>query len=151
VETDENGNEECIEQIIYYQKGVGTGILDSVVGGATGIGVSDHVRAAYGFLAHNYNEGDQIYFFGFSRGAFTARAVAGLVTAVGLLTKQGMDSFSELYKLYYKDMDNKQDTVKPEVTPKQLEFYQKLQDRGLIHAKARYAVEIVGVWVRPQD
>jgi uncharacterized protein (DUF2235 family) len=53
--------------------------------GGTGSGLSEHVREAYGFLAHNYAAGDEIFLFGFSRGAYTARSVAGLISQAGLL------------------------------------------------------------------
>ena len=67
-------------QIVYYHSGVGTSdALDRVVGGAVGLGLSRNVRDAYAFLAANYCEGDEIFLFGFSRGAYTARSVAGLL------------------------------------------------------------------------
>ena len=68
--------------------------------GGTGFGLSEHVREAYGFLAHNYHPGDTIHFFGFSRGAYTARSTVGLVCRIGLLTKAGMDGFFQVYKDY---------------------------------------------------
>jgi hypothetical protein len=70
--------------------------------GLTGVGLSANVRAAYAFLAENYEPGDELFFFGFSRGAYTARAVAGLVADMGLLTPRGMDNFPIIYNDYYK-------------------------------------------------
>jgi hypothetical protein len=70
--------------------------------GLTGVGLSANVRAAYAFLAENYEPGDELFFFGFSRGAYTARAVAGLVADMGLLTPRGMDNFPIIYSDYYK-------------------------------------------------
>src|SRR5882724_12703038 len=60
-------------QCIYYQQGVGTGVLDSVTGGAFGLGLSSNVREAYDWLVEHYQDDDEIYVFGFSRGAFTDR------------------------------------------------------------------------------
>lgn len=137
-----DGTEEEIQQIVYYVKGVGTGTLDHIIGGATGLGLSANVREAYGFLAHNYEEGDSIYFFGFSRGAYTARAIAGLVTDGGLLTKKGMDSFPILYNLFYKQQSKHAMKNAAEVQA----FYKRLSDNGLLVTAARYAVEIVGVF-----
>ncbi|PKX89220.1 T6SS phospholipase effector Tle1-like catalytic domain-containing protein [Aspergillus novofumigatus IBT 16806] len=97
----EDGQQHEIPQIVYYQKGVGTSLGDKYWGGVAGLGVSANVRAAYGFLADNYNDGDKIYFFGFSRGAYTARAVAGLVSQWGLLTPRGMDNFALVYDDFY--------------------------------------------------
>lgn len=70
--------------------------------GAFGIGLEDNVRAGYGFLAHNYDRRaqDEIYLFGWSRGAYTARSIAGLVSKFGLLDKAGMDNISKVYHAY---------------------------------------------------
>ena len=58
------------------------------------------MREAYGFLCHNYHPGDTIHLFGFSRGAYTARSICGLVCRIGLLTKLGMDDFYTIYHNY---------------------------------------------------
>ncbi|KIX03862.1 uncharacterized protein Z518_07415 [Rhinocladiella mackenziei CBS 650.93] len=131
-----------VPQIIYYQPGVGTGVADKITGGVYGAGLSANVRAAYGFLAHNYNPGDQIYFFGYSRGAYTARAIAGLITSLGLLTKKGMDRFHSVYQEYYhpKDEPKAGNDRKPNV-----EKLQQLAGDEL-HEGAKDAIEIVGVW-----
>lgn len=76
-----------VEQLKYYHPGVGgeeSGLLDSVLGGAIGLGISRHICSAYHWLGSNYAEGDEIYLFGFSRGAFTARSLGGLLSR-GLL------------------------------------------------------------------
>ncbi|RPA99862.1 hypothetical protein L873DRAFT_1805989 [Choiromyces venosus 120613-1] len=70
------------------------------VEGGTGLGLSEHVREAYGFLAHNYHPGDTIYLFGFSCGAYTARSICGLVCRIGILMKKGMDNFYQVYEDY---------------------------------------------------
>ena len=74
-------------QRVYYHNGVGTGLTtrDKIFGGATGAGLGHNVRSAYRFLSQEYKEGIEIYIFGFSRGAFTARSVAGYISASGLL------------------------------------------------------------------
>ncbi|KAI9761430.1 MAG: hypothetical protein M1840_001943 [Geoglossum simile] len=103
------GSNEYIPQIKYYQAGVGTGIgfWDHFVGGGTGLGLSEHIREAYAFIANNYREPspsdpvkDEIFLLGFSRGAFTARSIAGFIGYVGLLTRKGMDYFYEIFKDY---------------------------------------------------
>ncbi|KAE8224544.1 hypothetical protein CF319_g2569 [Tilletia indica] len=78
-----------VPQIAYYQGGVGTsiGLLANLVAGATGYGLLENLVAAYGFLVDNYAEGDDIYLFGFSRGAYTARALSGLISYAGILPK----------------------------------------------------------------
>lgn len=76
-------------QLVYYVSGVGAGSYeaDRVLGGAFGFGLFHNVIACYRFLAQNYEPGDEIFIIGFSRGAYTARSVAGMVGRVGLLTK----------------------------------------------------------------
>jgi Uncharacterized alpha/beta hydrolase domain (DUF2235) len=77
------------KQRIYYDEGVGTeGGLNRLIGGATGVGLDDNVRQAYRFLSQFYEPGCEIYIFGFSRGAFTARSLAGYIGAAGLLTRE---------------------------------------------------------------
>jgi uncharacterized protein (DUF2235 family) len=77
-----------VEQRVYYDAGVGTGgVLDRILGGAFGRGLSANALAAYRFLSQFYRPGDNIYVFGFSRGAFTARSLCGFLSASGLLTE----------------------------------------------------------------
>jgi len=81
-------------QICFYDPGVGTGdwtydektnIIKSTSDKATGVGLQKNVEDAYKFLMWTYDPGDQIFLFGFSRGAFTIRALAGMLKKVGLL------------------------------------------------------------------
>ena len=85
-------------QIAYYHPGVGTmGSRNAlsrlgkwwtkVIGLAFGYGISDNVADAYQFLMRTYEPGDKLYVFGFSRGAYTARALCGMLHTVGLLTR----------------------------------------------------------------
>jgi uncharacterized protein (DUF2235 family) len=75
-------------QITYYDDGVGTSSFRplALLGGAFGWGLKRNVLDLYTFLCRNYKEGDEIYAFGFSRGAFTIRILAGLLTKEGLLS-----------------------------------------------------------------
>lgn len=94
------------QQIVYYQAGVGTGIgiTDYLLGGGTGLGLAEHIREAYSFLVSNYADHDDlvppdnIYLLGFSRGAFTARSIGGLVGAVGLLRTKAMSFFLRIFQ-----------------------------------------------------
>lgn len=88
-------------QITYYLAGVGTGgLLDKIKGGAFGEGLSANIKDAYLFLINNYREGDELWFFGFSRGAYTARSLIGLIKNSGLLKKEYASSLDEAYDLY---------------------------------------------------
>jgi uncharacterized protein (DUF2235 family) len=97
-------SEDASPQVIYYQAGVGTGwsMVDHLFGGGLGHGISQHIREAYGFLVHNYSKDstgipDEIYLVGFSRGAFTARSVGGMISTLGLLTKDAMVYFWAIF------------------------------------------------------
>jgi uncharacterized protein (DUF2235 family) len=86
------------EQVVFYDPGIGT-ISSSdawsrlknralqVFGLATGFGLDDNILDSYRFLIENYEDGDRIYLFGFSRGAYTVRALAGFLRLIGLLQK----------------------------------------------------------------
>jgi len=87
-------------QRVEYQPGVGTGVLDSITGGGFGIGLSRNVREAYDWLVEQYREGDEIYVFGFSRGAFTARSLVGLISKCGLVRRGAPIPPEELWHAY---------------------------------------------------
>ena len=92
-----------VDQIVLYHYGVGTGgKWDELTGGAFGAGLERNVRALYRFLVYNYEPGDEIYLFGFSRGAFTVRTLAGFLNTVGLLQKDDEYYTGDLYGLYEK-------------------------------------------------
>ncbi|KAF4552019.1 Alpha/beta hydrolase domain-containing protein 1 [Elsinoe fawcettii] len=90
-------------QVVFYQAGIGTGFGPSsqLLGGGTGRGFSENVREAYSFLAVNYNGvfdlGDKIFLIGFSRGAYTARNLGGLLSQFGLLKKERIDWFYDIF------------------------------------------------------
>ncbi|KZV80388.1 hypothetical protein EXIGLDRAFT_630315, partial [Exidia glandulosa HHB12029] len=68
--------------------------------GAFGIGVNENITEVYIWLCQNWIPGDEIFLFGFSRGAYTARAVAGLVHHMGLLDRANLDNFHRVYHLF---------------------------------------------------
>lgn len=94
---------EGIDQVVGYFDGVGTGgPADKLTGGAFGDGVCRNVVAMYRFILYNYVAGDELYFFGFSRGAFTVRTLAGFMEHVGLLDKDDDYFVPEIFALYEK-------------------------------------------------
>lgn len=74
-------------QLIFYDEGVGTGRSDHVGGGMFGWGIVDKLGDAYRFLTFNYTPGDEIFVFGFSRGAFTARSFVGMLRNCGIVAR----------------------------------------------------------------
>ncbi|KAI6044772.1 hypothetical protein EDC04DRAFT_261600 [Pisolithus marmoratus] len=129
------------EQRCYYQPGVGTYFEPGVVSPLFSWGarildeaiawyIHTHVMDGYKFLMANYRTGDKICLFGFSRGAYTARALAGMLAKVGLLPRDNLQSVTFAYK-YYKREDKEGEELAEEFKKT---FCQEVH------------VEFVGVW-----
>ncbi|BFZ62116.1 hypothetical protein YB2330_003195 [Saitoella coloradoensis] len=102
-----------IPQIVIYQPGIGTtGLFFSRLRQqAIATDMAYKVRQAYGYIVHNYERpkgerGDDIIMFGFSRGAFTARSVAGFIEWAGVLRKEQMEHFDDLWDAYKNGGEN---------------------------------------------
>lgn len=99
-------------QAVYYSQGVGTLVrvrvwakfrqllIDKLLGKIVGYGMDDRVVDAYRFIVENYERGDQIYIFGYSRGAYTARVLAGMIHAVGILKPYQTNLVGAAYAAY---------------------------------------------------
>lgn len=95
-------------QVVFYDTGVGvaTGVshladrLVSFLGGAIGAGLDDKIESAYRFLVLNYEPGDEIFVFGFSRGAYTARSLCGLIRKCGILRRDCLHMIPRAMTLY---------------------------------------------------
>lgn len=87
-------------QIAEYFEGVGNSPGQRVLGGLFGKGLADKVKEAYGYIVEKFREGDDIYLFGFSRGAFTARSVAGMIRNVGVLKSNHADQLDAAFDIY---------------------------------------------------
>jgi uncharacterized protein (DUF2235 family) len=94
--TDKEGN----LQITHYIQGVGTHRNEKLRGGLLGYGIAVNIINAYQFICSNYVPGDQIFLFGFSRGAFTARCLAGLIYNMGILKRQHINQINKIYEKY---------------------------------------------------
>ena len=129
----QNSFVEKADQLVCYVSGVGTAAGEKVRGGAFGAGLDDNIREAYRFLIDNYQEGDQLFFFGFSRGAYTARSLAGFIRNSGLLKREFVGQLDNAFKLY-----RDRSPTKTPTSPDAVEF------------RARYAyspdIEFIGVW-----
>lgn len=95
-----------VRQVVYYSSGVGTQSsisMDRKFAAITGTGVSANILSAYCFISNNYNflsNQDQIILVGFSRGAFTVRCLANLISKIGLLRRKGLPFLSVLFNLW---------------------------------------------------
>lgn len=87
-------------QIVYYNDGVGTVGDSRLGGGAMGVGLMNHIREAYRFLIFNYEPGDEIFAFGFSRGAFSARSFVGFIRCAGIPQINDAGRIDDALRLY---------------------------------------------------
>ncbi|KAJ4356011.1 uncharacterized protein N0V89_004037 [Didymosphaeria variabile] len=105
VDVDDHGK--TWQQIVWYDSGVGTtsSKIGKMVEGAVGGGLEGNVIEAYNFVALNWCRGDRIFCFGFSRGAYTARTIAGLISDIGICEPRNMNDFPDIWR-QYKTMDS---------------------------------------------
>ena len=91
-----------IKQIKHYDNGVGVlgSAFTRAVNGVFGIGLDDNIISAYKFIVWNYEPGDELYLFGFSRGAYTVRSLAGMIRRCGILKNQDLCLIQEAYHIY---------------------------------------------------
>ncbi|KAJ7631645.1 hypothetical protein DFH06DRAFT_1223719 [Mycena polygramma] len=129
------------QQLVYYQAGIGTYSIPEIahpklakfhkaIDAMLGLHLNAHVMGGYEFLMQNYHHGDKICLFGFSRGAYTARALAGMLHKVGLLPKCNHQQVPFAYKMYSRE---------DEVGWKQSTAFKKAFSIDV-------DIELVGVW-----
>jgi uncharacterized protein (DUF2235 family) len=96
-------------QIAFYDQGVGVdgGPLEKLLGGAFGHGLFEKVKSGYTKIAHVYEPGDEIFIFGFSRGAYVARSLAGMIAACGLPGGNFDETVVETAFKAYREKDNR--------------------------------------------
>jgi uncharacterized protein (DUF2235 family) len=97
------------EQYSFYDDGVGSDgtPIEKLLGGACGAGLFRKIKDGYSTISSVYEAGDQIFLFGFSRGAYTARSLAGMIAACGLPTKNPDSRLVEAAFQAYRDKDNR--------------------------------------------
>lgn len=119
-----------IPQRFFYDPGVGTSKLQKYRGGLLGYGLSENLREGYEWLAHRYREGDEIYIFGFSRGAYNARSLAGMIRKCGLVDIVTPGVIADVEAMYRGDLG-------PE-------------DQDCVRFRSKFATEprirMIGVW-----
>ncbi|MDX2155900.1 MAG: DUF2235 domain-containing protein [Hyphomicrobiaceae bacterium] len=124
-----------LAQVSRYIEGIGTDVGDSeyvaFISGALGVGLDKRILEGYRFLAERYEPGDEIALFGFSRGAFQARSLSGLIARAGLLRHDALDDLDDAWG-YYQRYKASPDPVRGE----------RLQSRS--HAGVR--IRCLGVW-----
>lgn len=121
------------DQVAFYDRGVGTqgSRWERLTGGALGKGLTQNIEDAYRLVAEHYDPGDEVFLFGFSRGAYTARSAAGMIHNCGILRSEHLDMLDAAVDLYRSD-------VRP-------------SDQSSIDFREAYshpdrAIKFVGVW-----
>jgi uncharacterized protein (DUF2235 family) len=123
-------------QVVYYHQGVGTGnALDRYTGGAFGDGLEANIYDAYRFLVANYEDGDELYIFGFSRGAFTARSIVGMIRNCGILKRESVNQYTAAVAMYHDHQHGPDDPVA-------LEF----KKTHSVCGEREVPVKFIGVW-----
>jgi uncharacterized protein (DUF2235 family) len=133
------------EQISYYSVGVGTKFGTMLVGGMFGYGLDQEVIKAYEWLIENYNDGDEIFLFGFSRGAFAARSLSGLISKCGLLQLGAPLGVNQLYGRY--QLANNVRTIRELLRDQQnpnASF--TAEERWILEYSTIVPIKFIGVW-----
>ncbi|KAK7460498.1 hypothetical protein VKT23_009216 [Stygiomarasmius scandens] len=143
-------------QIVFYRRGIGTwrpatkrrmiplyGYVSQTVDKAIAWNFEDHVIDAYTALTHNYKEGDKICLFGFSRGAYTARAVAAVLGFFGILPPDSRDPqvFHKIKEIYFRASRSFSDH--PGLIK---QFYTDLDEFCKTYKTIPITIEFLGVW-----
>jgi hypothetical protein len=141
-----------VPQVAIYDDGVGTQDFKplKIFAGATGYGLARNVRQLYKELVRFYDPGDKIFLFGFSRGAFTVRTLAGMIKACGILdasklgtTKELNTAVSTAYKVYRQRYHTK--LAKLLGFSRNDAMIKRFEDRYARHTPER-PVKFLGVW-----
>jgi uncharacterized protein (DUF2235 family) len=90
-----------IPQQVFYDWGIGS-YYDKLGGGMTGKGIVKNILDGYRYIVQNYSAGDEIYLFGFSRGAYTVRSLCGLINNCGILKRPDARLIAAAFKHYKK-------------------------------------------------
>ncbi len=136
-----------IAQHVHYHDGVGSDgdLTQRLLGGAIGLGLKKIIQDVYEFLVSDYAAGDEIYIFGFSRGAYAARALAGLIGASGIQRQKNRDEFEIAWEHYrVAPAVRQQPQTASAGDRKRLDKYNALVQRQAFHDSR--AIKCVAVW-----
>lgn len=121
------------KQVVFYDWGVGS-YYAPVRGGASGLGIMKNIQDGYRFIVQNYHPGDEIFLFGFSRGAYTVRCLSGMLNNCGVLTRRNAERIPEAFEFY------KNSKAKP--GSREASNWR----RKYSHGPGRGTVDFIGVW-----
>ena len=133
---------ETTDQRVYYSQGVGTRRGEVARGGVAGWGIDDEIIEAYTWLIQNFDEGDEIFIVGFSRGAYTARSLSGLICKCGVLRLGAPLSIEQLYARYRLYNATTIRTLIADGLPKG----PSIEEQWLLKYSRPTKIKFVGVW-----
>ena len=146
------------KQIAKYFEGVGTHVYDKISGGLLWKGISKNIKEGYRYLVQQYEFGDEIFLVGFSRGAYTARSLVGLIRKVGLLSRPKIEAqrldISDLDKgllhdayALYRRRDANPDVEEVQAFRKQYSYYDASKENtGEPLETNPVKIKFLGVW-----
>lgn len=117
--------------MVFYDWSVGS-YYATIRGGVSGLGIMKNIQDGYRFIVQNYDVGDELFLFGFSRGAYTVRALAGFLNKCGILGRDSAHLIPEAFAFY------KRSRIKP--------ASEEAKEWRKGHCVARGIVDFVGVW-----
>lgn len=134
-------------QRVYYGQGVGTGWNDKLRGGILGKGLYRNLQDAYAWLCDHYADDDEIYLLGFSRGAYTARSLAGLVAKCGLLRRDAGTALTleQIYARYQWGKDAAPIYELDYISRKNIRPF-TTEERAILNHSRRVPIKMIGVW-----
>ncbi len=141
-------------QVTFYDEGVGNKWYNRIRGGAFGIGISENIKQSYDFIMQNWTANtDEIFLFGFSRGAYTIRSLAGMISFIGILRTVGDDKeraklIEEAYS-FYRDaraIAPKTEEERKKQNPTRKARYDAFRQKHVRDLEQRTRIKMVGVW-----
>jgi len=131
----------AVNQLVYYGKGVGTTAGERFRGGAAGYGIDHEILEAYEWLIQVFEPGDQLFVFGFSRGAYAARSLSGLIAKCGVLTPGAPLSTEQLFARYRRYSERTLTALHDSATGSLT-----LEERWIAKYCVATKIRFVGVW-----
>ena len=116
-------------QISFYDPGLGTG-WRKLSGNVSGAGITKNILECYTFIFENFEAGDQIYLFGFSRGAATVRSLTSFIHYFGIIPKSRPELIKQAYKIYQCENESERKTKADEFVSKHHTMWARIKFLG---------------------
>lgn len=131
-------------QIIFYDPGIGTRGIE-IIKQISGYGISQNIKDCYRFLFENFQAGDDIFLFGFSRGAATVRSLSSFIHYFGILPKSRQDLIDEAYKIYKINNNKKRNAQAEAFIDKHHTMWTRIKFLGCFDTVSALGLPIKGI------